>query len=530
MPPDCYAQFTALYGDIHNHCGISYGHGSLADALANARERLDFVSITGHAHWPDMPAPEPRLQPVIDFHQAGFARLKAGWPEMLATLREANQEGSFTVFPAFEVHFSASGDRNILYKDLARSDDELRILYPHSLADLNRQLHALRQRGIDTLAQPHHIGYKKGTRGIDWTTFDPTFAPVVELLSMHGCSEESDTPRPFLHVMGPSDYEGTLHHGLASGRIFGVTAGTDHHSGHPGSYGHGLTGVWAEGPHTRDAIWSAFYQRRSWAMTGDKIALRFAVNDQPMGSIIPHEPKQPRRIQCHVHAGGAIDCVDVLKNNILIRRVSACDVVPTALVGRDLIRTKLHLEFGWGPRRETFHWEGRLGISDGHLLSVEPRFRGRQVVSPLEAKDDQSTYHTARILETGSQHVAFEAVSEGNPNNFTSATQGVCIEVEMPPTAEVCARLNGQELSWPLKTLIQGARSGLMSGVESHAWRINRAPLPHELNYTVEFEDRGALQSGDTYYARVRQRNDQWAWSSPIFVQDTAHQNPGITG
>jgi hypothetical protein len=519
MPLTCYRNLKSLYGDIHNHCAISYAHGSLADALANARQRLDFVSITGHAHWTDMPAPDERTQPIIDFHQAGFARLRAGWPAMLDELRRANREGVFTVFPAFEVHSCASGDRNILYRDLERPAADLKILYPRDLDDLHHQLRALREQGVDTLAQPHHIGYRKGTRGIDWSTFDPQFAPVVELISMHGCSEESDNTRPFLHVMGPSDYEGTMHYGLASGRVFGITGGTDHHSGHPGSYGHGLTGLWVEDGHSRNAIWSALYRRRSWAMTGDKIALRFAIDDHPMGSIIPHGRDQPRHLHCEVEAGGAIDYVDIIKNNRLIRRLSECDIAPHPVV-RNTIRTKLHLEFGWGPRRQSHRWEGTFGISAGHIHAVEPRFRGRQVVSPLEADDDQSTYHTARILETGAQCVAFEAVSEGNPNNFTNATQGVCIHVEMPRSGHVEATLNGQHLSWPLDTLHRGARSGLMAGIESHAWRINRAPQPHELHYTLEFDDAGNLESGDTYYARVRQKNDQWAWSSPIFVRN----------
>jgi hypothetical protein len=59
-----------------------------------------------------------------------------------------------------------------------------------------------------------------------------------------------------------------------------------------------------------------------------------------------------------------------------------------------------------------------------------------------------------------------------------------------------------------------------MSGIESHAWRINRAPQEHELYYNLAFDDTEDLRSGDTYYARVRQKNDHWAWSSPIFVRD----------
>tara|TARA_Y100001934_G_C12360493_1_gene780427 strand:- start:1483 stop:3039 length:1557 start_codon:yes stop_codon:yes gene_type:complete len=515
VPEDICQTLRPLYGDIHNHCGISYGHGPLTDALANARQRLDFVSITGHAHWPDMPDPEPRIQPVIDFHLEGFAKLKAGWPKMLKELRETNREGEFTVFPAFEVHSCASGDRNILYKDLDRPDEDLAILYPDDLDDLNRKMRALRERGIDTLAQPHHIGYKRGFRGIDWETYDSEFAPVVELISMHGCSEESDNTRPFLHVMGPSDYDGTFHSGLARGYVFGVTGGTDHHSGHPGSYGHGLTGIWAE-EHSRDAIWNAFYERRSWAMSGDRIELRFSINGTPMGGILP--TGSTRSLSLEVNAGAAIDYVDVLKNNRLIKRVSECDL-QTPASPADVIRTKLYLELGWGPRNATCSWDATLGIEDGRILNIEPRFRGRQVVSPLEGDGEEIGYHTARVLARDERQVSFETISEGTPNNFTTTSQGMCIEVEMPRTAKVFAELNGQRVEWPLEKLIEGARSGMMNGIESNAWRMNRAPLPHELNYRVEFEDDSDVDEQASYYARVRQRNGHWAWSSPSFVR-----------
>ena len=53
---DFFSRRRVLLGDLHNHCGISYAHGSLEDALANARLQLDFVSVTGHAAWPDIAA------------------------------------------------------------------------------------------------------------------------------------------------------------------------------------------------------------------------------------------------------------------------------------------------------------------------------------------------------------------------------------------------------------------------------------------------------------------------------------------
>ena len=76
-----------LFGDIHNHCALSYGHGRLEDALARAALQLDFVSITGHAAWPDMPVDVPEVAHIVDFHVKGFAKLKANWKDHFAVLK-----------------------------------------------------------------------------------------------------------------------------------------------------------------------------------------------------------------------------------------------------------------------------------------------------------------------------------------------------------------------------------------------------------------------------------------------------------
>ncbi len=110
------------------------------------------------------------------------------------------------------------------------------------------------------IAFPHHIGYRQGARGINWSAFDETLSPVVEMISMHGCSEASLGDRPFLHSMGPSDGRSTVRHGLALGHVFGLLGNTDHHSGYPGSYGHGRTCVYAA-ENTREALWRAIHQR-----------------------------------------------------------------------------------------------------------------------------------------------------------------------------------------------------------------------------------------------------------------------------
>ncbi len=300
------------FGDLHNHCGISYGHGSLADALANAREQLDFVSITGHAHWPDMPERGGAVDDIIDFHEKGFSKLKRCWNESMEELRAADSDGGFVVFPGFEVHFSDCGDRNIVYQNLDGQP-----LYPDNLDDLHQQLRDLRNHGYDSIAQPHHIGYLKGTRGIDWDTFSSEFSPFVELVSMHGCSEASEGTRPFLHSMGPSDCLSTIQQGLSRGHVFGVTGGTDHHSAHPGSYSHGRLGVWAT-DNSRRSLWEAFYARRTYALTGDNIRMNVLMNGRPMGSQIPH--CRERQFEIEITGGAAIDSVDLIRNNRIVKR------------------------------------------------------------------------------------------------------------------------------------------------------------------------------------------------------------------
>ena len=65
-----------LWGDLHNHCGITYGFGSLQNALKIARSHLDFCCITGHAMWPDIYARTPETEFIVDFTERA---LKSFW-------------------------------------------------------------------------------------------------------------------------------------------------------------------------------------------------------------------------------------------------------------------------------------------------------------------------------------------------------------------------------------------------------------------------------------------------------------------
>lgn len=71
--------YKMFWGDLHNHCNLTYGHGDMRDAFEAAKTQLDFVSVTPHAMWPDIPGEnDPRLKWVIDYHTGAFKRLRQG--------------------------------------------------------------------------------------------------------------------------------------------------------------------------------------------------------------------------------------------------------------------------------------------------------------------------------------------------------------------------------------------------------------------------------------------------------------------
>jgi hypothetical protein len=208
LPP--YTHLTPYYGDIHNHCAVGYGHGSFGDALYNAQLQLDFAAVTVHAHWGDMPAADERLAAAVAYHQKGFARTKLAWHQVQAAVEGAYRPGHFVTFLAHEWHSLAYGDHNIYYKEPPGE-----ILREPDLPALRRRLAEYRAQGREVMVLPHHIGYHQGYRGINWATYDEAFSPVVEIYSMHGASESADAPYPYLHTMGPRDWQSTYHYGLA---------------------------------------------------------------------------------------------------------------------------------------------------------------------------------------------------------------------------------------------------------------------------------------------------------------------------
>jgi hypothetical protein len=494
-----YRGLTARYGDLHNHCALSYGAGSYQDALANARLQLDFVSVTVHGAWPDVPRDDPALDYLVAYHDEGFERARDVWSDYLAATDAADAPGRFVTLPSFEWHSLAYGDHCIYFRD----GDGTRIVDAPDLPTLRREVLALSEQA---LILPHHIAYQHGHRGIDWGAFDASTSPLAEIVSFHGSAESCDGPVPYLHAMGPRDRSGTARTGWKQGHRFGVIGSTDHHAAVPGAYGYGRLGAWLPSL-DRGALWDALTQRRTWALTGDRIEVAFTVNDVPMGGVAA--PSDERRVEVDVRGGDGIDYVEVLHDERVVHREN---VLPrTAGPGR----VKVHVEVGWGEAHHATPWDVALTVRDGRLIDVEPRFRGPFPSTPPR---DGEPFAPHRLERPASDTVAFHTRTWPNPYSRVPASEGVCLELEVDDATSLDVDVNGQRLNVPLRDLADGSRTHHLGGFVSPAVRFRRAIAEDEFATRFAFSHRAPSAEADLYRVRVRQRNEQWAWSSPVWI------------
>jgi hypothetical protein len=493
-----------FFGDLHNHCAISYGHGSLERALALGRQQLDFVSVTGHAFWPDMPADRARHGRTIDTHLMGFERLRTGWDRVLASLAAADAGGECVVFPSYEWHSMAHGDHHVVYREIGGD-----LIGGQTIEALRANLEA---QGRPFLLVPHHIGYARGVRGTNWDTYAPPRSPIVEIYSLHGCSESDEAPYPMLHTMGPRDSRSTAQEGLDRGHRFGFVASTDQHSGYPGSYGEGRLAVSATSL-SRAAIWEALLRRRTYAVTGDRIEVAFSVN----GAMFGGETTGARRELAFVAAGSDFwDWAELIKNGRVWRRWAP---VPSARAfsPQRRLHAKLRVEWGWSRAEPPMPWNLRLTLDGGAITHVETCFRGEPVLRHDQVEGvEESIPH--EVLERSASAVAWRSVTRGNYSTRHPTTQAIILTLDAPPSARVRLHGSGLAATHTLAELLEGSRVHLTAGFASPAVRLHRAVPERDYVLRHTAVDAKPERAVDYYYLRLAQRNAQYAWLSPVWV------------
>ena len=351
-----------------------------------------------------------------------------------------------------------------------------------------------------------------GGRGINWDAYDPTHSPLVETYSMHGCSESDEAPYPMLNTMGPRDHNSTIQAGLERGHRFGIVASTDQHSGYPGSYGDGRLAVYAA-ELSRDAIWDALQNRRTYAVTGDKMAIAFHINEAMLGG----EAHGSQR-QLSISAEGADfwDTIEVIKNSKVWRRWAPVPSYSLPDKSRR-IRAKVHIEWGWSAVDQDADWELAVRLQDGVILDCETCFRGDPVLRHEQVEGIAETI-PHEVVEQTEQLVAWRSVTRGNVTTRHPTTQGLILHLEMPVGATLTLTANGYTAEHTLHDLLTGTRAHHTDGFRSPAVRIHRAVPAADYTFAATAVDTEPERPTDYYYVRFAARNGQHAWTTPIWV------------
>jgi len=330
--------YSLYWGDLHSHTVYSDDAatqepppGTPADALAYAADpaggNLDFVAITDHAE--TLTAEE--------------------WSAYLDTVRTASSSPALVVFPGFEYTNSSyqagHGHKCVLLKDPEH--------VPATPSGANSRSDPLALwEDLDGspgtgyyMTVPHHPA-----KGIDYgvnmsTDWDAAYVdgerqPLVEIYSVHGCSEVAGCEEPVEHFHDDRTVETALLQWLETGDEaykLGIIASTDSHKSTPGAvaeveenvaemegpYTGGLAAVWAAAL-DREALWDGLSERRTLGTTGARIAVEFTAKAGstivPMGGTL--SISDPTDVYLHVSASGeagvGIHQIDIIRNGALL--------------------------------------------------------------------------------------------------------------------------------------------------------------------------------------------------------------------
>jgi hypothetical protein len=171
--------------------------------------------------------------------------------------------------------------------------------------------------------------------GTNFGDFTPEFERVVEIYNAWGsseCTEDEGNTRPITSSTKQGLFlwaDGSIRKALNQNLRFGFVAGglddrgvfSELYEGDQLQYSPGLTGIMAS-EHTREALFTALYNRSCYATTGERIILGFAIAGIPMGSELSTKIKPGLVYNRHISGYVAGTCpikeIEIIRNGKLI--------------------------------------------------------------------------------------------------------------------------------------------------------------------------------------------------------------------
>jgi hypothetical protein len=464
----CYADAPAqrlYWGDIHGQTETSVGTGTVEEYLAFGRDvaALDFVSHCAN----------------------DFQITKAHWQETKDEIRRFHEPGRYVTFLAYEWsgNTPAGGDHNVYYLgddgplhrsshwQLADKSDEADDRYP--ISALHETL-----RGRDDVMIIPHIGGRHAN--LDF--FDAAHTPFIEIASVHGVFEwfAEEALRRGLRVGFVADSDD---HTGRPGATY--PSGSDVHFGMPG----GLLAAYAEGL-TRESLWEAFWARRVYGTTGERIVVRVHADGHPMGA--EYATRRPPTIDVDVIGTAPLESVELLRG---------LDVVYAHPLAQTSAGESPLLKLAWEGARVRWRsrpvrWDGSLTLDGGRILSAEPF-----------AIDDPAD----GIIGQSDSIIRWRSTTSGDPD-------GLFLDLDVAADTELRFDSSPASFNFRLADLASGPMvvDAGGEGMRVTAALVPRGPRPLSARFT--YRDAQPLPGVNAYWLRVVQRNGGMAWSSPIYV------------
>jgi hypothetical protein len=462
-----------VWGELHGHTQYSDGYGSGDDYFAFARDRalLDFAAITDHDVELDAP----------DYHVAEM------WEEVNEAVHRNNDPPRFVTIPAYEwspARVSLStiepfGDHNIYYEHEGMPLHMAEHPNSNTLPKIYEIMEALQHQ--TTVQMIPHVGGAIG----NWEYHHPGLENLGEIFSVHGGFGEI---------------------ALSHGHTVGFVGAADSHNGQVGGFppgnalGHfthgGLTAA-RVGERSRKSLLESFQERNVYATSGPRIWIDFAIDGQPMGSVL--ESDHTPTIRAEVIGTAPLLTVDLIKNGQVIHTWEndyADDLNLTLLWGNRVEREDLlNFDAGlWSGRLRSVDWSGRVRTSGwGTGFSL------REACSFDLPRDS--------VTELAKRNIEWDSFTRGDWDGVALelARERMNLHLDLGEHRE---RIDTGDLEPGVTTRSLGDSDDLLI--------IKGSPVSRHA--TFEIADQSLLYRWNYYCLKVLQADGEMAWSSPIWI------------
>ncbi len=441
-----------------------------------------------------------------------------------------NEDKQLLVYLSYEWQGNGQdGDHNVFFKNHSG-----KIAMPKTYLELVKEL-----ENYDVMGIPHHPGYMPGHRGKNWNHHDEKFSPVVEIYSSHGSSESSDCSIPLnVHIhMGPRAEQGCYLSALKKGIHVGAIASGDNHI-YPTISGNGFMGILSD-KFDRESIFEAIRKRHTYAITRNKIDLRFKINEGIMGDIIPTQKEN--ELSASIVAGSAIDRVELYKNGE-VEKVFLHTGLWKKPIPDKKVRFKFEIELGWGPDRRVFEdigkREWKLNVkTKGQIKSIEKLW-----TSPGCSIDSQTEKEFSASITTRKEFSKNGKLSQKNYLTPQIQNQSVIVEIEDELQNDVLIQVDDEMYQIPIADLLEESqlfakekeveellktRYQFTEFYREDAWWHNAYKIlvhraypsqAYEMNITYPIAE--VCGEEENYFIKVIQKNGDTAWTSPIWIHN----------